>query len=60
MATFYIRKDNSNQYYWTLVSDKNGKTVCMSSEAYVSKQGVKDSIEWTRLNAKDAGLKDLS
>lgn len=33
MATYYIYKDAKGQYYWTLESDKNGKTVCMSSES---------------------------
>lgn len=50
MATYYIHKDNKKEYYWTLLSDKNGKTICMSSESYVSKQGAKESILWNQVN----------
>jgi uncharacterized protein YegP (UPF0339 family) len=60
MATYYIKKDAKAQYYWILKSDNNGNTICMSSEAYASKQNAKDSIEWTRTNAKEAGLTDLA
>lgn len=51
-------KDKQGNYYWTLKSDKNGKIVSMSSEAYESKQGAKDSIEWTKANAKTADYND--
>jgi uncharacterized protein YegP (UPF0339 family) len=60
MATYYISKDKKGQYYWTLDSDKNGKTICMSSEAYVSKQGVKDSIEWNQKNGNTKKITDLT
>ncbi|HPX52165.1 MAG TPA: YegP family protein [Candidatus Paceibacterota bacterium] len=60
MATYQIHKDNKGEYYWTLRSDKNYKTIAMSSESYDSKQGAKDSIEWTRNNAKGATLEDLT
>jgi uncharacterized protein YegP (UPF0339 family) len=60
MATYYVKKDNKSQYYWTLLSDKNGKTICMSSEAYVSKQGVKDSIAWNQANGTTKSIKDLA
>ena len=60
MATYYIKKDNREQFFWILVSDKNGKTVCMSSEAYVSKQNVKDSIIWNQANGKSTSITDLT
>ena len=60
MATYHIKKDLKSQYYWILKSDKNGNIICMSSESYTSKQNTKDSIEWTRSSAKDAGLTDLT
>lgn len=58
MATYHLWQDKSGDYYWTLKSDKNYKIVAMSSEAYESKQGAKDSIEWTRNNAKNADFED--
>ena len=58
MATYHLWKDKSDDYYWTLKSDKNQKIVAMSSEAYESKQGARDSIEWNRENAKGAGFVD--
>lgn len=58
MATYHIHTDNKKQYYWILKSDENGKTICMSSEAYVSMAGVKHSITWTRLNAPTKNEKD--
>lgn len=60
MATFRLKKDVSKGFYWILKSDKNGKTIAMSSEAYDSKQGADNSIEWVRLNAKDASYEDLT
>ncbi len=60
MATYHLEKDVSNQYYWILKSDKNGKTICMSSEAYASKQNAKDSIVWTKANAEKAKFIDLA
>ena len=60
MATYKMKQDQNGDYFWILKSDKNGKTVAMSSESYESKQGAKDSIEWTRANAKGAGYDDIS
>jgi hypothetical protein len=60
MATFQIKKDTSLNYYWILKSDKNGKTICKSSESYESKQGCKSSIEWTQNNAKTKQIEDLA
>lgn len=60
MATYYIHKDSKKQFYWTLESDRNGKTVCMSSESYVSKDGAKDSIKWNQANGKTTDITDLS
>ncbi len=60
MATYYISKDNKGQYYWTLDSDKNGKTICMSSESYVSKQGAEDSIIWNQKNGDSTNIVDLA
>ncbi|MFA6285259.1 MAG: YegP family protein [Parcubacteria group bacterium] len=60
MARYIVKQDNAKKYYWILKSDKNGKTVTMSSEAYESKQGADNSIAWTRANAKDADYEDLT
>lgn len=60
MATFKLQKNIAGQFYWILKSDKNGEIVAMSSEYYTSKQNAQNSIEWTRNNAKSAGLKDLT
>ena len=60
MATYFVRKDSRGDYYWVLRSDKNYKIVTMSSESYESKAGALHSIEWTKLNAKDAGFKDVT
>ena len=59
MATYYIKKDSKNQYYWVLKSS-NGETVCMSSEAYVSKQGVEKSLKWTQSNGNASDVRDLT
>ena len=59
MATYYIKKDSKNQYYWILKSS-NGDTVCMSSEAYDSKQGAKKSISWNQSNGKTENIEDLA
>lgn len=58
MATYLLRKESGGDYYWILRSDKNYKIVAMSSEGYTTRQNAMDSIEWTRLNAKDAGFED--
>lgn len=59
MATYYIKKDTSNYYYWILKSS-NGETVCKSSESYDSKQGVKKSVQWNQQNGKTIDVKDLT
>ncbi len=59
MATYYIKKDSKSEYYWILKSN-NGETICMSSEAYESKDGVKKSIVWTQANGKTVDVKDLT
>ena len=58
MATYHLKKDSRGGYYWILQSDENYKIVAMSSESYDSKQGVAQSIAWTRANANGAGFKD--
>lgn len=58
MAKYKLGKDQAGDFYWILISDKNHKTVAMSSEAYNSKQGAVDSTKWTRANAKDARFED--
>ncbi len=58
MATYILKEDTSGDYYWILRSDKNYKTIAMSSESYESKDGAKDSIAWVKANAKDAGFRD--
>lgn len=58
MATYHIHKDSKDEYYWILKSDENYKTVAKSSESYDSKQGVKNSIEWTRANGPTKSTED--
>lgn len=60
MATFCLKKDSRDEFYWILKSDKNGETVAKSSESYVSRTGAKNSIEWVRINAKGAKFEDDS
>lgn len=59
MATYYIKRDSKNEYYWILKSS-NGEVVCKSSEAYESKQGVKKSLNWNQANGKTTDVVDLS
>lgn len=60
MATYKLKLDKDNQYYWILKSDKNGETIAKSSESYTTKQNALSSIAWTRNNAKEAKLEDLT
>lgn len=60
MAKYLLKKDNRGKYFWVLLSDKEGEVMAMSGESYESKKEAKDSIEWTRANAKNALLQDLS
>jgi len=59
MATYYIKKDNSSDYYWILKSS-NGETVCMSSESYASKENAKKSIAWNQANGNTKDVVDLT
>jgi len=59
MATYNIKKKVNSEYYWILKSG-NGETICMSSEGYNSKQGVKGSISWNQVNGKTTNIRDLS
>ena len=59
MATYYIKKDSKDEYYWILKSS-NGETVCKSSESYESKQGVKKSLGWNQSNGKTTDIVDLT
>lgn len=58
MATFILKKDLANKFFWIIKSDKNGKTIAKSSESYESKAGANESIDWVRANAKNAKLQD--
>ena len=58
MATFKIKKDTADNYYWILKSDLNQKIIAKSSESYESKQGSKDSIAWVKANAEKAIVVD--
>lgn len=60
MATYRLKRDNAGYYYWILKSDNNGEVIAKSSESYNSKQGAKNSIDWTRANAKEASFEDLT
>jgi len=60
MAKFVLWKsDNDNKWHWHLKSTGNGKIVCWA-EAYDTKQGALDSINWVYNNAGAATLDDLS
>jgi uncharacterized protein YegP (UPF0339 family) len=58
MATFILKRDSLDDYYWIVKSDNNGKIIAKSSESYESKEGAKESIAWVKTNAKDAFVKD--
>lgn len=58
MATYKIKKDTADNYYWILKSDKNQKIIAKSSESYEAKQGAKDSIAWVKANAEKADIVD--
>jgi uncharacterized protein YegP (UPF0339 family) len=58
MATYIVRKDIQDNYYWILRSDENYKTIAMSSESYESKQGAKNSITWVQVNAGTTAVVD--
>lgn len=60
MATFKIKKDTADNYYWILKSDANQKIIAKSSESYEAKQGAKDSIAWVKANAEKAGVVDAT
>lgn len=60
MATFKIIKNTRDKYYWILKSDKNHEIICMSSENYNQKQNTKKSIEWVKINAKNAQIIDTT
>lgn len=58
LATFRVWKSaNDQKWHWHLKSDKNGKIICWA-EAYESKQGVLDSIEWVKKYAAGAKTED--
>jgi uncharacterized protein YegP (UPF0339 family) len=59
MATFVLWKStNDYQWHWHLKSDENNKVICWA-EAYTTKQGALNSIEWVRKYAAGADLKEL-
>lgn len=60
MATIKIKNDLSGGFYWIIMSDVNGLTIAKSSESYVSRQGVLDSIDWIKTHAKNATVEDLT
>lgn len=60
MATYYIKKNSKEKFFWTLDSDKNYETVSMSSESYESKQGAQKSIAWNQANGKTSQIIDLT
>jgi len=56
LAKFTIWKSTSDQkWYWNLKSDNNGKIICWA-EAYESRQGASDSVEWVRKYAAGAKI----
>ena len=58
MATFKLLKTVSDQFYWIIKSDKNGKIIAKSSESYINKSDAKYSIRWMVANTKEAGFVD--
>lgn len=59
MATYYIKKDTKDEYYWILKSN-NCETVCKSSESYTSKENAKKSLRWNQANAKTDDVVDTT
>jgi uncharacterized protein YegP (UPF0339 family) len=60
MATFKIKKDTQQKYYWILKSDRNHEIIARSSESYDSKKGAENSITWVKNNASTASVLDLT
>lgn len=58
MAQYKIYKDINDKYRWRLVAN-NGEKICWS-EAYESKQGAKDSIDFVKKYAAGADVNDLT
>lgn len=59
MAKFKVYKDNRGEYRWSLVSDKNGETIAVSSEGYTSKENAMHSVDWVKANANPAQVQVL-
>lgn len=58
MAKFHIKKASDGQYYWTLVSTKNGKTIGKCSEYHPKKETALKSVLWMKINAAKATIVD--
>lgn len=56
MAKFHIHKNTKWEYYWYLQAN-NWNKICWS-EGYSTKQSVKESIEFTQVNAKESPIQD--
>ncbi|MFA4941886.1 MAG: DUF1508 domain-containing protein [Patescibacteria group bacterium] len=57
MAKFQIYKGNDNNYHWRLKA-VNGEIVSWS-EGYNSKQGAKNSVDWTKKYAPGALVEEI-
>ncbi len=58
MATYKLYRDEQRKFRWSLRSDNNGNIIAVSSEAYDSKQGAEQSIEWVKANANAAKIEN--
>jgi uncharacterized protein YegP (UPF0339 family) len=57
MAKFIIKRNASNQYWFTLRASGNNEIVC-TSEMYASKQGAQNGIEVIKREAVSATVED--
>lgn len=57
MAKFKIFLGRDYTYYWHLIAN-NGEKVCWA-EGYTTKQGARDSIEFTKKNGPNAPIEEV-
>jgi len=57
LAAFRIKKNQSRQYWWRLVSS-NGRIIADSGETYRNKSDARAMIEWIRANARTTPVVD--
>ncbi len=60
MATYKIKLNSNQEFYWILKSDKNNEIIAKSSESYETKAGARKSISWVQANAVNASVVDTT